>query len=125
MAASAKRSKLGPGSRWEYGPDPSRTTFYLLLAVGAVLACQWVPEFAQQLEQQRFERQIDDVRTQTAQEYERWRRRNPRQAQRAKDEWLQAVRQAEQRAAGNMQFALPMEPMPGVQSESSTPASLN
>jgi hypothetical protein len=125
MAASNRTRRSGPGSPWEFVPDPTRTIFYLLLAVGATLTAQWIPEFAGRWEEQNYHLRSKELRTEAEQKFQRWRREHPQQAMQEGDLWDRTARQANQNAEGNMPYAPPIDTLPRLSSESSTPANLN
>jgi hypothetical protein len=127
MASSGKSSSTR-GRRddfWNYVPDPSRTVLYLLLAVAAFVASDWVPRLAEQMEQTRIEQRLLDSRDQMLADFERWRAQDPEYAQRVEEMIAQGLRQAELEAEGELQLAQPSTPMPMAGGEASTQPMLN
>lgn len=127
MTASGK--KLNPQAEsdgfWQYVPDPSRTIAYLLLAVAMFAGADWIPRLAEQIEQARMQRRIDDERDRRIAEHEQWRRQHPEIARLAAESDAQRARQAELEAEAEYQLAQPNPPLPMTSSEESMPPMLN
>src|SRR5215208_2330885 len=80
---------------WQYVPDPSRTVVYILIAVAAFTATQWMPELAGEMEESRLQQRLRDCRVRSELEYEQWRRKSPQHDQ-WDEQWAQARRQTNQ-----------------------------
>lgn len=105
---------------WNYVPDPSRTVLFLLLAVAAFAAAEWIPDFAARIEQTRIQERRRETRERQLAEYEQWRREYP--------QYVEILAQERRRAELEAEYQLaqpnPM-PMPMATEESATPALWN